>query len=149
VKYLPLLLSALVACSRHPVIVWGGASTGENIEIVIDSGGRGSYKTSSAGVEDLDEALAFTKGQVRELEEEFRSHHVCELVHDPSYTPAENEGQTTLELMFDDLTCKVTLYDLEWQRGNARDIAQTMRSMRPLRTQKRKNRTLDPRGAAS
>jgi hypothetical protein len=68
------------------------------------------------------------------------------MTHDPAYTPVANEGQTTVELSIDDLQCTVTLYDLEWQR-KAKNIVETMRSMRPLNNHKKKGqRPLDPRG---
>ena len=147
-KRLLLIALALAACATpRTVIVWSGASTGENASISINSAGRGLYKSSSEGVEELDDQLRFTKGQVRELHDMFASHNTCDLKHDPNYRPVANEGQTTVELSFEDLQCTVTMYDLEWQRPATRDIAETMRSMKPLRIQKKKEpRKLDPQG---
>lgn len=145
---LALGLAAVSACATpHTVIVWSGASTGENASITINDAGHGSYKSSTPGLNDLDDELRFTKGQVRELHDLFESHDVCKLKHDPAYTPVADEGKTTLDLSFDDLTCTVWMYDLEWQRPATREIADTMHSMKPLRTQKKKEpRKLDPQG---
>ena len=56
-------------------------------------------------------------------------------LHDNSraYKPVAGEAKISLELAFPDQRCKVALWDLEWQRGPAKEITETMRSMRPLR----------------
>ncbi len=143
-----LFVLGLAACATpRTVIVWSGASTGETASITINTAGRGMYKSNSDDLGQLDDELRFTKGQVRELHDLFASHNACSLKHDPSYAPIENEGKTTVELTFDDLQCTVWMYDLEWQRPATRDIADTMHSMKPLRSQKKKEpRKLDPQG---
>lgn len=146
-RFLLIALAATGCASSRTVIVWSGASTGENASISITNDGHGAYKSTTEGTGEYDEDLRFTKGQVRELHDLFTSHNVCEAKHDPSYAPVANEGQTTVDLMFEDLTCSVTMYDLEWQRPATREVAETMRSMKPLRSQKKKEpRRLDPKG---
>jgi len=143
-----LLLVTLVACGPKPaVVMWTTttASTTEHLELT--SGGRGQYTTARDGVKDKDEPVALSTDQISELAELFRAQHACELTSDPAYTPVPDEGKTTLELAFPDQRCKVVLWDLEWQHGRAREIADTMRSMRPLRSQ-RPERKLDPRQSA-
>lgn len=133
--------------ATHPAIVWGAQGVGETTTITIDNHGNGQFTATANGVLDDDEQLGFTKGQLHELLELFRSHDVCAMTHDPAYKPVENEGQTTVKLDEEDLHCEVTLYDLEWQK-KAKDIVETMRSMRPLNTNRNKKyqRKLDPRG---
>lgn len=101
--------------------------------IEITSSGEGTYMRTSNGTQDKKEQVILTKDQFHELTELFRAQHACELAHDPTYTPAPDEGQTTLELAFPDQHCKIVLWDVEWQRGGAREITETMHSMRPLR----------------
>ncbi len=115
------------------MVIWGSARVGATERIEIISAGQGSYTHTTNGVEDKNERLSFTNDQLRELIELFRSQHACELAHDPTYTPAPDEGQTTLELALPDQHCKIVLWDTEWQRGRAREITETMHSMRPLR----------------
>ncbi|HEY0190872.1 MAG TPA: hypothetical protein VGC42_07085 [Kofleriaceae bacterium] len=139
------LALAAGCASPRTVIVWTGASTGEQASIEIASNGHGRYKSNTEGVEDLEDQLQFTKGQIRELHDMFASHEICAKKHDPAYAPVLNEGQTTVDLYFDDLSCSLTMYDLEWQRPATREIAETMRSMKPLRVQKKlKDRKLNP-----
>lgn len=131
-RYLSLI--ALVACTpKHPVVTWGSSSMGMSERIEIAGDAQGSYTHTTNGVEDKNERLSFTNDQFRELIELFRTQHACELAHDPTYTPVPDEGQTTLELAFPDQHCKIVLWDAEWQRGPAREITETMHSMRPLR----------------
>ncbi|HEU4735228.1 MAG TPA: hypothetical protein VFT22_45365 [Kofleriaceae bacterium] len=131
-----LLLIALAACgSRPPVVTWASGGTSVTERITIASNGQGHYLSVNNGTVDKDERLELTKDQLDELKELLRSHHACELAHDPAYTPVANEGTVTLELSFPDLRCKVMLWDLEWQH-QARDIVETMHSMRPLRPKK-------------
>jgi hypothetical protein len=135
-----LLLIALIACGPKQLIVaWVSASPSAVERIEISSSGNGNYTRSTDGVQDKDERLEFTSDQVAELAELFRSHHVCEIVEDPAYTPVAGEGKTTLELMYPDMRCKVTLWDLEWQRRE-KDITETMRSMRPLKVPRSQRR---------
>jgi hypothetical protein len=148
VKY--VLLLGLVACgSRQTVVVWGGASNtpGEIERVEVGSDGESRYLTVADGVETASERVALSKDQVRELDEMIREKHACALVHDPAYTPSPNEIQITLDVRFPDQHCTVTLYELEWLRGAAREIAETMRSMRPIRKPgvKPQNRRLNPR----
>jgi hypothetical protein len=134
VKY--LLLLALAACgSRPPVITWASSGTVVTERIVLANNGNGQYTSMTGGAVDKDERLSLTTDQFNELVEMLRSRHACQLAHDPAYTPVPNESTITLELALPDLRCKVELWDLEWQR-QARDIFETMRSMRPLRPKK-------------
>ena len=84
------------------------------------------------GLERLDLRQVADAGDLDEL---FLSQGACQLHHDPEYTPRSDEGETTLELAFPDQVCKVVLWNTEWNRGRAQPIAETMRSMRPLRLQ--------------
>lgn len=145
--FLFAVVGALAACgATHPAVVWSAQGTGETTTITIDNHGVGQFTATVDGVLDDDEQLAFTKGQLHELVELYRSHGVCEMSHDPAYKPVENEGQTTVKLDAEDLHCEITLYDLEWQK-KAKDIVETMRSMRPLNNHKQKApRKLDPKG---
>ena len=129
-----LLLSALVACGpKHVAVTWvtTGTSTSERIE--IESNGQGNYTRALDGVVEKDERLQFTKDQLDEIVEVFRSQRACELADDPAYTPVAGEGRITLELALPDLHCKVSLWNLEWERGRAKAITETMHSMRPVR----------------
>lgn len=129
-----LILVTLVACGpKHLVVTWvsAGANTSERIE--IESNGHGLYTSATDGVLEKNERLDLTKDQLGELAEVFRTHHACELVEDPAYKPVAGEAKISLELAFPDQRCKVVLWDLEWQRGRAKEITETMRSMRPLR----------------
>ena len=112
--------------------MWVSSSktTAERIEYTRSGNGR--YTHSSNGVQDADESVSLTDDQFRELTELFRTQHACELAHDPTYTPAPDEGQTTLELALPDQRCKIVLWDTEWRRDPARPITETMHSMRPL-----------------
>ncbi|HET7506505.1 MAG TPA: hypothetical protein VFK02_36045 [Kofleriaceae bacterium] len=131
-----LVLFALAACgAKPPVVSWVSTGTGLTERITLASNGRGSYVSVSNGAVDKDERLELTGDQFGELKELFRSKHACELAHDPAYTPVPDESSVTLELSFPDLRCKVTLWDIEWQH-QAREIVETMRSMRPLRVKK-------------
>jgi hypothetical protein len=114
-------------------VTWGSSTQSTTERIEFASGGEGSYTHTSNGVEDKHERVSLTKDQLHELLELFRTQHACELAHDPTYTPAPDEGQTTLELALPDQHCKIVLWDTEWLRGPARDITETMRSMRPVR----------------
>ena len=129
-----LLLLALIGCaSGPPVVRWTSTGIGTNERIEIKSSGDGTYTSMLNGVEEKNERVVLSKDQVAELNDLFREKGACQLAHDPEYKPVPDEGQTTLELAFPDQTCKVVLWNLEWQRGKALPIAETMRSMRPLR----------------
>lgn len=131
-----LVLLALVACSAgKPVVRWTSAGLGATERIEIKSSGDGNYTSTINGMKNRDERVVLSKTQVEEIDELFRTQGACQLAHDPAYTPVADEGQTTLELLFPDQTCKIVLWNREWDRGNARPIAETMRSMRPLRPQ--------------
>jgi hypothetical protein len=129
-RYLWLIL--LAACSPHrAVVIWVSARAGGEERIEVRSNGDIQYMATNGGVEDKPEsAMRLTKDQVRELGDLLRSQRACELTHDPGYAPEVDESQTTLAIAFPDQQCKVTLWNGEWQRGRARDIADTMRSMR-------------------
>lgn len=130
-----LLLSALAACApKLPVVTWVSSITGVTEHVQVRSNGDVSFTTSTGGAPGSAEHLSLEKAQVQELDELFRTQRACELAHDPGYTPAPDEGQTTLELAFPDQQCKIVLWNREWQQGRAREIAETMRSMRPLKT---------------
>jgi hypothetical protein len=142
------VLISLAGCgSSHPVVVWGGAASGINERIVIGSSGESNYAIINDGVSDEPERLVLSRSQVSELGDMLRGHDACKLAHDPAYQPSADEGQTTLQLSFDDLKCSVTLYDLEWQRDAAREITETMLSFRPHHKpgEKNKSRPLNPR----
>jgi hypothetical protein len=144
-----LATAGLAGCGgSHRVIAWSAEGSGEIAVTSIEKAGHGQYTATVDGVQQDDVPLGFTKGQIRELAELYRTNHVCELRHDPAYTPVADEGQTTLELDLEDLHCKVTLYDLEWEKL-ARPVTETMRSMRPPSARKPSQRKLDPRGASS
>jgi hypothetical protein len=133
-----LLLIALAACGPSRVVVtWSSTGTATSERIEIKSSGDGNYtSTNNHGVVEKDERVVLTGDQVHELDELFLTQGACRLQHDPEYTPKPSEGQTTLELAFPDQVCKVVLWNTEWDRGRAQPIAETMRSMRPLRPQK-------------
>jgi hypothetical protein len=136
-RRLALVTIALFACgSNHPVVKWARSGTGVTERIELKSSGDGSYVSTLNGVEDKNERVILTKDQVEELAELFRSKKACELTHDPAYTPAPEEGEITLELAFPDLHCKIVLWALEWQQPRAKEIAETMQSMKPLRLQR-------------
>jgi hypothetical protein len=129
-----LLLIALAACGPSRVVVkWSSTGTGTSERIEIPSSGNGEYTSINNGVVEKNERVILTSDQVHELDELFLSQGVCQLHHDPEYTPRPGEGQITLELAFPDQVCKVVLWNTEWERGRAQPIAETMRSMRPLR----------------
>lgn len=131
-----LLLLALLGCgSGKPVVRWTSTGVGTQESIEIKSSGDGSYTSTINGVESRNERVILTRSQVDELNELFRTQGACQLAHDPAYTPVPDEGQTTLELAFPDQTCKVKLWNIEWEHGRAQPITETMRSMRPLRPQ--------------
>jgi len=140
-----LLLLALAACGPSRVVVkWTNTGTALSERIEIKRSGDGNYTITNNGVVEKDERVVLTTDQVHELDELFLSQGACQLHHDPEYTPRSDEGQTTLELAFPDQACKVVLWNTEWDRGRAQPIAETMRSMRPLRLQKT-TRQLSPR----
>lgn len=129
-----LLLLLLVACApKVPVVTWVSSLTGVTEHVEVGSNGDVSFVSTTGGEAGSAEHLSLMKEQVQELDELLRNQRACELAHDPAHTPAPDEGQTTLELSFPDLRCKVTLWNREWQQGRAREIAETMRSMRPIR----------------
>jgi hypothetical protein len=135
-----LLALALTACApKLLVATWATSLTGATERVEVRSNGDVSFTTSTGDSPGRAEHLSLLKEQVEELHELVRTQRACELAHDPAYTPAPDEGQTTLELAFPDLRCKIVLWNREWQQGRAREIAETMRSMRPL----------GPRGAKS
>ena len=126
-----LSLLVLVACgSSRPVVIWAGARAGGEERIEVRGNGQVEYTATNNGIDEKPEAMSLMKTQVRELGDMLRSQRACELGHDPAYTPEAEEGQTTLLISFPDQQCKVTLWNGEWLRGRARDIADTMRSMR-------------------
>lgn len=132
-----LLLLSLAACGSTRVVVkWSSTGAGTNERIEIPSSGNGNYTRTDNGRVEKDERVILTSDQVHELDELFLSQGACQLKHDPEYTPRSDEGQTTLELTFPDQTCKVVLWNTEWDRGRAQPIAETMRSMRPLQRTK-------------
>ena len=132
-----LLLLSLAACSPTRVVVkWWSSGAGTNERIEIKSSGNGNYVRTNNGVVEKDELVILTNDQIRELEELFASHGACQFHHDPAFTPGPTEGESTLELAFPDQTCKVVLWNAEWDRAPAQPIAETMRSMRPLRLTK-------------
>lgn len=132
-----LLLLSLAACGPSRVVVkWWSTGAGTNERIEIKSSGHGNYISSSNGAVEKDEPVILSDDQIHELQELFLSQGACQLHHDPEYTPRSDEGQTTLELAFPDQACQVVLWNTEWNRGRAQPIAETMRSMRPLRLQK-------------
>lgn len=129
-----LLPIALAACAPKPLVVtWVSSMTGTTEHVEVRSNGDVSFTTSIGGAPGSAEHLSLLKEQVEELHELVRTQHACELAHDPAYTPAPDEGQTTLELAFPDQHCKIVLWNREWQQDRAREIAETMRSMRPLK----------------
>jgi hypothetical protein len=129
-----LSLLVLVGCgAKQPVVMWANAGKGITERIELASSGDGNYTSTIDGVPHKEQRVILTKEQIEELAELLRSKRACELAHDPAYTPAPDEGQTTLELAFPDLRCKIVLWNIEWQQGRAKDIAETMQSMRPLR----------------
>jgi hypothetical protein len=144
-RRLVLVLLSLAACSPTRVVVkWWSTGAGTNERIEIKSSGNGNYTRTDNGRPEKDEQVILTTDQVRELDDLFRSQGACELKHDPEYTPRPSEGETTLELAFPDQSCKVVLWNTEWDRGRAQPIGETMRSMRPLRLQKKATRTVTP-----
>jgi hypothetical protein len=129
-----LLLVVLAACgAKPPVVTWATSSTGATERIELQRSGEGRYTSTISGAPDREERVILSSDQVAELDEMFRSQRVCELAHDPSYTPAPDEGQTTLVLAFPDQRCTIVLWNHEWEHGRAQPISETMRSMRPLR----------------
>jgi hypothetical protein len=127
------LVIAVAACAAKPAVVsWVTSGTDLNERIEIQSSGHVSYTTTLNGTKQKDDLVILSSEQVDELDEVFRNQHACDLAHDPSYTPGENEGQTTLVLAFPDQHCTVVLWNAEWERGRAQPITETMRSMRPL-----------------
>ena len=131
-RYLSLLI--LAGCgAKHPVVTWANMGKGVTERIELQSSGDGNYTSTIDGQPHKDQRVILSKEQIEELQEMLRSKRACELAHDPAYTPAPDEGQTTLELAFPDQHCKVVLWNLEWQQGAAKDIAETMQSMRPLK----------------
>lgn len=144
-RRLVLVLLSVTACSPTRVVVkWWSTGAGTNERIEIKSSGNGNYTSTDNGRPEKDEQVILTTDQVHELDELFRSQGACQLKHDPEYTPRPSEGQTTLELAFPDQSCKVVLWNTEWDRGPAQPIGETMKSMRPLRLQKKATRTVTP-----
>lgn len=140
-RYLLPLPLALAACGPSRVVLkWSTTGAGTHERIEIKSSGNGNYTSTHNGGAPADELVVLTSDQVHELDDLFISQGACQLHHDPEYTPRPDEGQTTLELAFPDQTCKVVLWNTEWDRGRAQPIAETMRSMRPLRFQKKPQR---------
>lgn len=151
-RYLAAVLLSLVACggSGHRVLKWTGSTTGEDVIITLDSNGEGTYATVVDGTPDEPERVKLSESQVGEVGELFRTRNACAFKHDPTYAPPPGEPQTTVELTFADLNCVVTLYNGEWQRGEARDLFETMRSLKPLRQRgPKKNREINPRAQQS
>lgn len=148
-----LLLLPLVACgggSRYRVLKWTGSTTGEDVIFTLDNKGEGAYSTLVDGAPDDPERVVLNEDQVNEIGDLFRSKNACTFKHDPSYAPPPGEPQTTVELSFKDLNCTVTLYNGEWQRGDKRELFETMRSMKPLRQRgPKKNREINPRSQQS
>jgi len=133
-RHFLLLLVALAACApKRPVVTWVSSLTGVQERVEIRSDGDVSYTTTVKGVETRPQPIKLGKEQVEELAELMRAQRACELAHDPDFTPAPDEGQSTLELSFPDQRCKVVLWNREWLRDRSREIVETMRSMRPLR----------------
>lgn len=125
------LLPLLAACNPgRPVVMWATprATGEERIELV--GNGDITFIAINNGAEDRSETNRLAREQLAELHDMLREHRACELAHEADYTPGADELQTTLTLAFPDLQCRVTLWAGEWQRGHARDIADTMRSMR-------------------
>lgn len=128
-RYLSLVLLAACAAGR-PVVTWTIARSSGEERVEVRSNGDVEFTATNGGVKEKPETLRLTKEQVSELDDILRNQHACELAHDPAYTPGADEGQTTLVVAFSDQQCKVTLWHSEWQRGRAREISETMRSMR-------------------
>ena len=125
------LLVLLAACAPvRPVVMWTIARTGGEQRIEVSSNGDVKITATNDGVEEKPESIRLTKDQVSELGDMLRSQRACELAHEPGYTPTADEGQTTLTVAFADQQCKVTLWNSEWLRGRAREISETMRSMK-------------------
>jgi hypothetical protein len=132
VKYLVFVM--LAGCGpRHYVVTWATSGTSATERIELEASGDGHYTSATDGAPEKDERVILDKDQFNELAEMFRAHRVCELTDDPAYVPVPGEGKTTLEVAFPDLHCKVTLWNYTWRQGRAKDISETMRSMRPLR----------------
>ena len=129
-----LLLILLAACAPPPpVVTWVSTITGVHERVEVRKNGDVSYTASTRGVEGKPEQIKLSKEQVEELADILRAQHACELAHDPTFTPAPDEGKTSLELSFPDQRCKIELWNREWQRDRTREILETMRSMRPIR----------------
>jgi len=129
-----VLVIALAACgSKQPVVIWSTSGTEVAERIEVQSSGHITYTTTINGVPDKRDEVILTSDQVEEIDELFRNQHVCELANDPAYTPTADEGKTTLVLAFPDQRCTVELWNHEWNHGRAQPVAETMRSMRPLR----------------
>lgn len=128
-RYLSLVLLAACAAGR-PVVIWTVARSGGEERVEVSSNGDVEFTVTNGGVKEKPETLRLTKEQVSELDDILRSQHACELAHDPAYAPSADESQTTLVVAFSDQQCKVTLWNTEWRRGRAREISETMRSMR-------------------
>jgi len=132
VRYLVVIV--LMGCAaKQAVVKWATVAPTTTERIELRSSGEGSYTKTTDGVPASSERVSLSPDQLAELAELFRTQKACQLAHDPAYTPAPDEGQTTLELAFPDQHCTVVLWNTEWQRGSAKEITETMRSMRPLR----------------
>ena len=141
-----LILIALVGCAaKRAVVKWATVAPKATERIELRSSGDGSYTSTTEGIETKSERVVLSPDQLAELAELFRTQKVCQLVHDPAYTPGPEEGQTTLELAFPDQHCTVVLWNTEWLRGSAKEITETMHSMRPLRPQGPARDRLQPR----
>lgn len=129
-----LVIITLAGCAPpRPVVTWVSTITGLNERVEVRSNGDVRYTTTSRGVTGRPQELKLSKEQVEELGDLLRTQRACELAHDPSFTPMPDEGQTTLEVAFPDMRCKIVLWNREWQRDRSREIVDTLRSMRPLR----------------
>jgi hypothetical protein len=129
-----VVLLALAACGSRPAVAtWTTTGPGLNERVEVQSDGHVKYTSTVNGVETRVEEIALTKDQVEEIDELFRGHGACKLVHDPEYTPQPDEGKTTLVLAFPEQRCTIELWNREWERGSAVPVSETMRSMRPLR----------------
>lgn len=126
-----LSLVLLAACApARPVVMWTTTRASREDRVEIRDNGDVIYTIIRNGVTERSESIRLTSEQVDELGDVLRSQRACELAHEPDYTPGADEAQTTLAITYPDLHCKVTLWHTEWQRGRARDISDTMRSMR-------------------
>lgn len=126
--------AGLAACAAKPTVLrWASSTTSLVERVEIKSDGEARYTSTADGKQLKEERVVLSQGQLAELADMFRTKHACELAHDPSYTPAADEASVTLELSFPDQRCSVTLWDVEWKSGDARELAETLASMRQTR----------------